>query len=135
MEGRYRAILGIVRDPNAGKVIVQSMLDGTIRGADCPYILASMLANKVNGKESWSEIKENYSELLGVMPEWTASRILSGLDGIFDRELGDDVKSFILQNPLPSAEKLMAQKLEKLEANMELVTHINNSLDVSILEK
>ena len=135
MEGRYRAILGIVRDPNAGRVIVQSMLDGTIRGADCPYILASMLANKVTGKESWSEIKDNYSELLGVMPEWTASRILSGLDGIFDRELGDDIKSFILENPLPSAEKLMAQKLEKLEANMELVTHINSSLDVSILEK
>jgi hypothetical protein len=94
-----------------------------------------MLANKVTGKESWSEIKDNYSELLGVMPEWTASRILSGLDGIFDRELGDDIKSFILENPLPSAEKLMAQKLEKLEANMELVTHINSSLDVSILEK
>jgi hypothetical protein len=29
----------------------------------------------------------------------------------------------------------MAQKLEKLEANMELVIHINSSLDESILEK
>ena len=135
IEGRYRAILGIVRDPNAGKVIVQSMLNGTIRGADCPYILASMIANKVTGKDSWNEIKDNYSDLLGVMPEWTASRILSGLDGIFDRELGDDIRSFITANPLPSAEKLMAQKLEKLEANMELVIHINSSLDESILEK
>ena len=135
IEGRYRAILGIVRDPNAGRVIVQSMLDGTIRGADCPYILASMIANKVTGRDSWSEIKDNYSGLLGVMPEWTASRILSGLDGIFDRELGDDIRSFITANPLPSAEKLMAQKLEKLEANMELVKHINSTLDESILEK
>jgi len=135
IEGRYRAILGVVRDPNAGKIIVQSMLDGTIRGADCPYILASMIANKVTGKDSWNEIKDNYSGLLGVMPEWTASRILSGLDAIFDRELGDDIRSFIMANPLPSAEKLMAQKLEKLEANMNLVIHINSTLDESILEK
>jgi len=135
IEGRYRAVLGIVSDPNAGKVIVQSMLDGTIRGADCPYILASMITNKVNGRGSWNEIKDNYSGLLGVMPEWTASRILSGLDGIFDRDLGDDIRSFILKNPLPSAKKIMAQKLEKLEANMELVTHINNTLDDGILEK
>jgi hypothetical protein len=111
------------------------MLDGTIRGADCPYILASMITNKVNGRGSWNEIKDNYSGLLGVMPEWTASRILSGLDGIFDRDLGDDIRSFILKNPLPSAKKIMAQKLEKLEANMELVTHINNTLDDGILEK
>ena len=135
IEGRYRAILGVVRDPNAGKIIVQSMLDGTIRGADCPYILASMIANKVTGKDSWNEIKGNYSGLLGIMPEWTASRLLSGLDAIFDRELGDDIRSFIMANPLPSAEKLMAQKLEKLEANMNLVIHINSTLDESILEK
>ncbi|MDA7572078.1 M1 family metallopeptidase [bacterium] len=135
IEGRYRAILGVVRDPNAGKIIVQSMLDGTIRGADCPYILASMIANKVTGKDSWNEIKDNYSGLLGIMPEWTASRLLSGLDAIFDRELGDDIRSFIMANPLPSAEKLMAQKLEKLEANMNLVIHINSTLDESILEK
>ena len=100
-----------------------------IRGADCPYILASMIANKVNGRESWKEIKNNYADLLAVMPEWTASRILSGLDSIYDQELGNDIKSFILENPLPSAEKIMAQKLEKLEANIELAKHINNSLD------
>jgi hypothetical protein len=94
-----------------------------------------MIANKVTGKDSRNEIKDNYSGLLGIMPEWTASRLLSGLDAIFDRELGDDIRSFIMANPLPSAEKLMAQKLEKLEANMNLVIHINSTLDESILEK
>jgi hypothetical protein len=29
----------------------------------------------------------------------------------------------------------MAQKLEKLEANMELVKHINSTLDERVLEK
>ena len=110
------------------------MLDGTIRGADCPYILASMITNKVNGKKSWKEIKNNYKGLLSVMPEWTASRILSGLDSIYDKDLGEDIRTFILENPLPSAEKMMAQKLEKLEANMGLVKRINNSLDDKILD-
>jgi len=134
LEGRYRAILGTVRDSNASEKIIKSMLDGTIRGADCPYILASMITNKVNGKKSWAEIKNNYQELLAVMPEWTASRILSGLDAIYDKDLGEDIRSFILENPLPSAEKMMAQKLEKLEANMELVKRINTSLDDKVLD-
>ena len=38
MQGRYRAVLGQVKDQNASKKVVEFMLDGRIRGADCPYI-------------------------------------------------------------------------------------------------
>ena len=124
MQGRYRGVLGQVRDKNASKKIVEFMLDGRIRGADCPYILASMITNKYIGKKSWGLIKENFNELLNVMPDWTASRILDALPAIYDEEFANDIKSFIKKNPLPSSEKLAAQKLERLEANIEFMDNL-----------
>ena len=124
MQGRYRAVLGQVRDQNASKKIVEFMLDGRIRGADCPYILASMVTNKYIGKKSWKVIKENFNDLLSVMPDWTASRILDALPAIYDEEFADDIKNFIKKNPLPSSEKLAAQKLERLEANIEFMDNL-----------
>ncbi len=124
MQGRYRGVLGQVRDKNASKKIVEFMLDGRIRGADCPYILASMITNKYIGKKSWGLIKENFNELLNVMPDWTASRILDALPAIYDDEFANDIKSFIKKNPLPSSEKLAAQKLERLEANIEFMDNL-----------
>ncbi len=124
MQGRYRGVLGQVRDKNASKKIVEFMLDGRIRGADCPYILASMITNKYIGKKSWELIKENFNDLLNVMPDWTASRILDALPAIYDEEFADDIKSFIKNNPLPSSEKLAAQKLERLEANIEFMDNL-----------
>ena len=124
MQGRYRGVLGQVRDKNASKKIVEFMLDGRIRGADCPYILASMITNKYIGKKSWGLIKENFNDLLNVMPDWTASRILDALPAIYDKEFADDIKSFIKKNPLPSSEKLAAQKLERLEANIEFMDNL-----------
>ena len=124
MQGRYRGVLGQVRDQNASKKIVEFMLDGRIRGADCPYILASMITNKYIGEKSWGLIKENFNELLNVMPDWTASRILDALPAIYDEEFANDIKSFIKKNPLPSSEKLAAQKLERLEANIEFMDNL-----------
>ena len=135
IQGRYRSILGIIKDRNAPQEIVKYMIEGKIRGADCPYILASMIMNKYIGKESWLVIKENFDELLKVMPAWTASRILDALSYIYDEELGNDIKDFITKNPLPSSEKIAAQKLERLEANIEFVLNIENKFNAEVIEK
>jgi len=135
IQGRYRSVLGIIKNRNAPQEIVKYMIEGKIRGADCPYILASMIMNKYIGKESWLIIKENFNELLKVMPAWTASRILDALSSIYDEELGNDIKDFITKNPLPSSEKIAAQKLERLEANIEFVLNIKNKFNEEVIEK
>jgi hypothetical protein len=104
--------------------MVEFTLDGRIRGAEGPYILASMKTNKYIGKKSGKGIKENFKDLLRVMPEGTASRILDALPAIYDEEFADDIKNFIKKNPLPSSEKLAAQKLERREANIEFMDNL-----------
>ncbi len=135
LQGRYRSVLGIIKDKNAPQEIVHYMIDGKIRGADCPYILASMIINNYIGKESWLVIKENFDELLKVMPAWTASRMLDSLSSIYDEELGNSIKDYIVKNPLPSSEKIAAQKLERLEANIEFVVNIKNNFNEKAIKK
>ena len=135
IQGRYRSVLGIIKNRNAPQEIVKYMIEGKIRGADCPYILASMIMNKYIGKESWLIIKENFNELLKVMPAWTASRMLDSLSSIYDEELGNNIKDYIVKNPLPSSEKIAAQKLERLEANIEFILNIKNKFNEEAIEK
>ena len=58
------------------------------------------------------------------MPEWTSSRILDYLPSIYDKKLGDEIEKFLLHNPLPAAEKITKQKLERLQANINFANII-----------
>ena len=62
------------------------------------------------------------------MPEWTSSRILDGLPSIYNEVLGNDIEKFVKSNPLPSAEKITKQKIERLNANIKFKNSIINSL-------
>ena len=73
-------------------------------------------------------VKDNWDNLLKVMPEWTSSRILDGLPSIYNEVLGNDIKKFVEVNPLPSAEKITKQKIERLNANIKFKNSIINSL-------
>ena len=91
-------------------------------------MLAGLISHPENGKDAWEIIKSNWEDLLKVMPEWTSSRILDGLPSIYEESIGKDIQDFIKLNPLPSAEKLMKQKFERLNANIKFKNSINSVL-------
>jgi len=128
IEARFRSSLPGVNDPETPKVVIEAILNETIRGADAPYLLAGLISHHENGKDAWEIIKSNWEDLLKVMPEWTSSRILDGLPSVYDENIGKDIQDFIKSNPLPSAEKLMKQKFERLNANIKFKNSINSVL-------
>ena len=101
-------------------------MDQTIRGADAPYIIATLLANSKNASNGFMEIKNNWSVLLELMPGWTASRILDSLPSIYDELLSEEIKSFVNENPLPSAEKITRQNIERMDANIKFKNTIKD---------
>ena len=118
IQGRYRGMIGSVSEPDAPNTIISAILDQTIRGADAPYVIAVLLSNSDNAEKAWNLVKENWEDLLKVMPEWTASRILDALPSIYNKTLAKDIEEFLKDNPLPSAEKISKQKMERLKANI-----------------
>ena len=135
IESRYRAVLGQIRNKEMGKVLTDAILDGTIRGADSPYIIATMIANKHNGESVWDIITEKFEEVLEKMPDWTASRILDALPAIYTEDFGNKIIEFLNNNPLPSAEKTQSQKIERLRANVSFSNKISSSLKTNTLFK
>ena len=124
LQARYRNVLGLVENEDSPANIINSILDETIRGADAPYVLSLLIANSNNGHNAWKLITGHWNELLNMMPEWTSSRILDYLPSIYDKKLGDDIEKFLLHNPLPAAEKITKQKLERLQANINFANII-----------
>jgi hypothetical protein len=115
-------------DPKTPEVVLNAILEGTIRGADAPYIVSGLISHTENGEAAWVAVKDNWDNLLKVMPEWTSSRILDGLPSIYNEVLGKDIEKFVESNPLPSAEKITKQKIERLNANIKFKNLIINSL-------
>ena len=127
IQGRYRGMIGSVSEPDAPNTIISAILDQTIRGADAPYVIAVLLSNSDNAEKAWNLVKENWEDLLKVMPEWTASRILDALPSIYNKALAKDIEEFLKDNPLPSAEKISKQKLERLKANIAFKDRMQSS--------
>ena len=128
IEGRYRAMLWGLSDPKTPEIVLNAILEGTIRGADAPYIVSGLISHTENGETAWMAVKDSWDKLLKVMPEWTSSRILDGLPSIYNEVLGNDIEKFVRSNPLPSAEKITKQKIERLNANIKFKNSIINSL-------
>ena len=128
IEGRYRAMLWGLSDPKTPEIVLNAILEGTIRGADAPYIVSGLISHTENGETAWMAVKDSWDKLLKVMPEWTSSRILDGLPSIYNEVLGNDIEKFVKSNPLPSAEKITKQKIERLNANINFKNSIINSL-------
>jgi len=120
-------MIGSVSEPDAPNTIISAILDQTIRGADAPYVIAVLLSNSDNADKAWNLVKENWEDLLKVMPEWTASRILDALPSIYNKTLAKDIEEFLKDNPLPSAEKISKQKLERLKANIAFKDRMQSS--------
>jgi puromycin-sensitive aminopeptidase len=128
IEARYRGVIGTLSDPNAPKKVIGAILNQSIRGADAPYIIATLLSNTKNASSAFLEIKNNWNSLLEVMPGWTSSRILDSLSSIYDESLSEEIKIFIKENPLPSAEKITKQKIERMDANIKFKNLIKEDL-------
>jgi hypothetical protein len=129
IEARYRNVIGTLSDPSAPKKVINAILDQSIRGADAPYIIATLLSNTKNASVAFQEIKNNWSNLLNVMPGWTSSRILDSLSSIYDESLSLEIKKFIKDNPLPSADKITKQKIERMDANIKFKNSIKEDLN------
>ena len=135
IESRYRGVLGQIKNKEMVEVLTSAIIDGTIRGADSPYIIASMIANKHNGEPSWDTVTKKFNQILDKMPDWTASRILDALPTIYEKGLAKKIIDFLENNPLPSAEKAQAQKIERLKANITFSNRISSSLENNTLFK
>jgi len=134
IQHRYSNVLSAVENEKTSNVVVNAMLDGVIRPADVPLILASLISSKSNGRSCWDLFVKNFDKLLSVMTEKTTSLVLRGLSGVYDRDFANVIVPFVKANPLPASKKASAQNLERLESNLVFADRLREQFSEEIFK-
>ncbi|MGH9083259.1 MAG: ERAP1-like C-terminal domain-containing protein, partial [Acidimicrobiales bacterium] len=90
-----------------------------VRSQNAPYLVASLLANRVGGPAVWERVKAEWSRMLDRFPVNSHSRMLQGCRSLCgDPALAEDVSAFLHAHPLQTAQRTVTQMLERLAINV-----------------
>jgi hypothetical protein len=90
-----------------------------VRTQNAPFVLQSLVANRVNGPAAWQHLTEEWDSLVAKFPSNILPRMLDGVRGLCaPPELADQVTAFIGAHPLPAGGRTVEQILERLAVNV-----------------
>ena len=106
-----------VQDEELALSTLDKIVDGDIRTQDGFWVFAGLLGGHA-GPAVWTSARKRWDEVLAVMPGMTRLRVVEGLPALSQPEVAADVKAFFAEHPRHDAKRALAQKLERLEANV-----------------
>ena len=89
-----------------------------VRPQNGPFLLQALFGNRVGGPDAWAFVKDHWDELQARFADNLVPRMLDGLTALCTRELADDIRTFLADNPPRTGQKLIQQMLERLEVNV-----------------
>ncbi len=124
-EQRYLDSLSYVRDLELVAETCELCLN-EIRSQDAPYLLRSLLTNRVAGPQVWDFVSGHFDTLLERYPSNSITRMLEvsrlcQLDPDGTAGLSLKVASFLAAHPLGGQQRAVDQSLERLAVNVRFV--------------
>ncbi len=117
-ENRYLYALAAFTDP----ALVSRTFDlalTEVRTQNAPFLLQSLVANRLNGPAAWQKITESWDTLVTKFPSNILPRMLDGIRGLcHSRAFADQVTAFVVDHPLPAGGRTVDQILERLDVNV-----------------
>ncbi len=104
-----------------------------VRTQNAPFVLQSLLANRITGPAIWQRVTEEWDTLVTKFPSNILPRMLDGVRGLCQPpELADQVTRFIETHPLPAGGKTVEQILERLAVNVSFGQRNGSQLGVTL---
>lgn len=124
-EQRYLDSLSYVRDLELTAEICQLCLT-EIRSQDAPYVLRTLLTNRVVGPAVWEFVAEHWPTLYARYPANSITRMLEisrlcQLDADGTPRLSREVAAFCAAHPFGGQQRAVDQRLERLAVNVRFV--------------
>jgi puromycin-sensitive aminopeptidase len=92
---------------------------GEVRTQNAPFVLQSLVANRVTGPASWQRITEQWDAVVAAFPSNILPRMLDGVRGLCSPpELARQVTEFVEAHPLAAGGRTVEQILERLAVNV-----------------
>jgi puromycin-sensitive aminopeptidase len=93
----------------------------TVRTQDAPYLLRSLVGNRVAGPQVWRATTARWDEAVERFPERTPIAIIAGtLAFMTDAELAGEARTFHESHPVPAGQRQVAQILDLLDLYVAL---------------
>ncbi len=117
-EIRYLYALASFTEPELAARTFELALS-EVRTQNAPFVLQSLVANRINGPAAWQHVTEEWDSLVAKFPSNILPRMLDGVRGLCQPpELADQVTGFIEAHPLPAGGRTVEQILERLAVNV-----------------
>ena len=138
-ENRYLYALASFTDPG----LVARTFDlavSEVRTQSAPFLLHSLVANRVNGPAAWQRITGEWDALVEKFPSNILPRMLDGIRGLCSPpEMAEQVTAFVEAHPLAAGGRTVDQTLERLAVNVafgqreagQLADTLTRALDLS----
>ena len=117
-ENRYLYALASFDDPAlAARTFELAMTE--VRTQNAPFVLQSLVANRVTGPAIWQRITEEWDAVVAKFPSNILPRMLDGVRGLCTPpELARQVTEFVETHPLAAGGRTVEQILERLAVNV-----------------
>ncbi len=90
-----------------------------VRRQDGPFLVRTLLANRVGGGAVWERVKAEWTRLLDLFPDVVHHSMVATVRALCrDPELADDVSRFLADHPLAVGQRSVVQTLEQLAVNV-----------------
>ena len=117
-EIRYLYALGSFGDHDLANRTFDLALS-QVRTQNAPYLLGSMLANRITGPTIWRRLTAEWDAVVTRFPSNSLPRMLDGVRGLCTpRALADEVTAFVNDHPLAAGGRSVEQILERLGVNV-----------------
>jgi puromycin-sensitive aminopeptidase len=136
-ENRYLYALASFDDPELATRTFDLAM-GEVRTQNAPFVLQSLVANRVTGPAIWQRITGEWDTMVSKFPSNILPRMLDGVRVLCNPpSLAAEVTRFIETHPLPAGGKTVEQILERLAVNVafgereggQLAGHLHQALD------
>jgi puromycin-sensitive aminopeptidase len=133
-ENRYLYALASFTDPALARRTFDLALS-EVRTQNAPFVLQSLVANRVTGPAAWQRVTEEWDSLVAKFPSNILPRMLDGVRGLCaPPELAAQVTSFVETHPLPAGGKTVEQILERLAVNVAFGEREGSGLGATLTE-
>ena len=101
----------------------------TVRTQDAPYLLGSMMTNRLTGPGVWRSVRDRWDEAIARFPSTSWAPMLTGITTFAaDAQLAEEVRAFHEQHPLEVGQRDVAQSLDAMDVNVALARRNQSAL-------
>ena len=104
------------RGPQLTERVLQLAVSPASRNQDAPHLIADVLSNPANQAPAWQWIKSHWPDVEKKITMSSGAEIINASGTFCDAGHRDDVQQFFTEHKVPSAERVLKQATERINA-------------------